>query len=72
MGRRVQALPRLPSLLPRSGAWYRGTPMAPIPLSPMQYRSPWNEVRLGRLLEDLDAMAGYIAFTHRCLPEQGV
>lgn len=26
-----------------------------------QYRDPWNEVRIGKLLEDLDALAGTIA-----------
>lgn len=31
---------------------------------PMQYRNPWDEVRLGRLLEDLDSLAGFIAFNH--------
>ncbi|XP_072998656.1 acyl-coenzyme A thioesterase 2, chloroplastic [Typha latifolia] len=29
-----------------------------------QYRDPWNEVRLGMLLEDLDALAGTIAVKH--------
>eukprot|EP01018_Ginkgo_biloba_P034980 Gb_38095 [translate_table: standard] len=29
-----------------------------------QYRNPWNEVRLGKLLEDLDALAGTIAMKH--------
>ena len=28
------------------------------------YRNPWNEVRLGRVLEDLDSLAGNIAFAH--------
>lgn len=28
------------------------------------YRSPWGEIRCGRLLEDLDAMAGNVAFHH--------
>lgn len=27
-----------------------------------QYRNPWNEVRMGKLLEDLDALAGTISF----------
>ncbi|KAL6548687.1 Acyl-coenzyme A thioesterase 4, mitochondrial [Orobanche gracilis] len=27
-----------------------------------QYRNPWNEIRLGKLLEDLDALAGTISF----------
>jgi acyl-coenzyme A thioesterase 9 len=26
-----------------------------------QYRDPWNEVRIGKLLEDLDALAGTIS-----------
>ncbi|KAI8574165.1 hypothetical protein RHMOL_Rhmol01G0333300 [Rhododendron molle] len=29
-----------------------------------QYRDPWNEVRMGKLLEDLDALASTIAFKH--------
>lgn len=29
-----------------------------------QYRDPWNEVRVGKLLEDLDALAGTIAVKH--------
>ncbi|KAI7836532.1 hypothetical protein COHA_009597 [Chlorella ohadii] len=28
------------------------------------YRSPWEEVRIGRILEDLDSLAGYVAFDH--------
>lgn len=28
------------------------------------YRNPWGNVRVGRLLEDLDALAGTIAFEH--------
>lgn len=30
----------------------------------MQYRNPWGKVRIGRILEDLDSMAGNIAFRH--------
>ncbi|XP_028104382.1 acyl-coenzyme A thioesterase 9, mitochondrial-like isoform X1 [Camellia sinensis] len=29
-----------------------------------QYRDPWNEVRIGKLLEDLDALAGTISVKH--------
>jgi acyl-coenzyme A thioesterase 9 len=28
------------------------------------YRNPWNRIRFGKLLEDLDALAGNIAFFH--------
>uniref|UniRef100_A0A0E0ETW0 HotDog ACOT-type domain-containing protein n=1 Tax=Oryza meridionalis TaxID=40149 RepID=A0A0E0ETW0_9ORYZ len=35
-----------------------------------QYRDPWNEVRIGKLLEDLDALAGTIAVKH-CSDEDG-
>ena len=28
------------------------------------YKNPWGQIRLGRLLEDLDALAGNIAFFH--------
>ncbi|KAI9176577.1 hypothetical protein LWI28_004508 [Acer negundo] len=31
-----------------------------------QYRDPWNDVRIGKLLEDLDALAGTISFKHCC------
>ena len=34
------------------------------PLVCMQYRSPWSAVRIGRLLEDLDSLAGNIAYEH--------
>lgn len=27
-----------------------------------QYRNPWNHIRIGKLVEDLDALAGTIAF----------
>lgn len=30
----------------------------------LQYRSPWNSVRIGRVLEDLDSLAGNIAYEH--------
>ena len=30
----------------------------------MQYRSPWNSCRMGRILEDLDSLAGNIAYEH--------
>ncbi|XP_076892348.1 acyl-coenzyme A thioesterase 2, chloroplastic-like isoform X1 [Bidens hawaiensis] len=29
-----------------------------------QYRNPWNSIRVGKLLEDLDALAGTISFKH--------
>ncbi|KAI3746726.1 hypothetical protein L6452_09165 [Arctium lappa] len=29
-----------------------------------QYRNPWNGIRMGKLLEDLDALAGTISFKH--------
>ncbi|XP_047961368.1 acyl-coenzyme A thioesterase 2, chloroplastic-like isoform X1 [Salvia hispanica] len=29
-----------------------------------QYRNPWNNIRMGKLLEDLDALAGTISFKH--------
>ncbi|KAK7362724.1 hypothetical protein VNO77_04845 [Canavalia gladiata] len=31
-----------------------------------QYRNPWNRVRMGKLVEDFDALAGTIAFKHCC------
>ncbi|XP_054811847.1 acyl-coenzyme A thioesterase 4, mitochondrial-like isoform X2 [Prosopis cineraria] len=31
-----------------------------------QYRNPWNQIRMGKLVEDLDALAGTIAFKHSC------
>lgn len=32
-----------------------------------QYRNPWNEIRMGKLLEDLDALAGTISFKVRII-----
>ncbi|CAH9077504.1 unnamed protein product [Cuscuta epithymum] len=29
-----------------------------------QYRNPWNMIRMGRLVEDLDALAGTISYKH--------
>ncbi|KAK2641577.1 hypothetical protein Ddye_023340 [Dipteronia dyeriana] len=31
-----------------------------------QYRNHWNEIRMGKLLEDLDALAGTITYKHCC------
>ncbi|KAK3204726.1 hypothetical protein Dsin_018772 [Dipteronia sinensis] len=31
-----------------------------------QYKNPWNEIRMGKLLEDLDALAGTITYKHCC------
>ena len=28
------------------------------------YKNPWNQLRFGKILEDLDALAGNIAFAH--------
>lgn len=30
----------------------------------VQYRNPWNRMRIGRVLEDLDSLSGNIAFAH--------
>lgn len=30
----------------------------------VQYRNPWKEARIGRILEDLDSLAGFVAFDH--------
>lgn len=32
-----------------------------------QYRNPWNEIRMGKLLEDLDALAGTISYKVRII-----
>ncbi|CAK7322774.1 unnamed protein product [Dovyalis caffra] len=31
-----------------------------------QYRNPWNKIRMGKLVEDLDALAGTISYKHCC------
>lgn len=36
-----------------------------------QYRNPWNGIRVGKLLEDLDALAGTISFKH-CFNNAGM
>lgn len=33
-------------------------------VSVVQYRNPWHRIRIGRVLEDLDSLAGNIAFAH--------
>lgn len=38
--------------------------------SAVQYRNPWGAVRIGKLLEDLDALAGSVAYNH-CDPGPG-
>jgi acyl-coenzyme A thioesterase 9 len=35
------------------------------------YRNPWGEMRFGKILEDLDALAGNIAFNHVVSSEEG-
>ncbi|GMJ08522.1 hypothetical protein like AT2G30720 [Hibiscus trionum] len=35
-----------------------------------QYRNPWDEMRMGKLLEDLDALAGTISYKH-CRNDDG-
>lgn len=30
----------------------------------LQYRNPWGYLRIARLMEDLDSLAGSIAFQH--------
>ena len=39
-------------------------PFAEDPLLQETYRNAWGQVRFGRILEDLDALAGNIAFAH--------
>ncbi|CAO2838283.1 unnamed protein product [Amaranthus hypochondriacus] len=36
-----------------------------------QYRNPWNEIRTGKLVEDLDALAGTISYKH-CANSSGI
>ena len=45
-------------------------PLASSPAMRAMYRNPWGAVRLGRVLEDLDSLAGSIALTHTdaCAP----
>ena len=45
-------------------------PLSSSPAMRALYRNPWGAVRLGRVLEDLDSLAGSIALTHAdaCAP----
>uniref|UniRef100_A0A7N0UH48 HotDog ACOT-type domain-containing protein n=1 Tax=Kalanchoe fedtschenkoi TaxID=63787 RepID=A0A7N0UH48_KALFE len=36
------------------------------PILREQYRNPWNQIRMGKVVEDLDALAGTISFKHCC------
>lgn len=41
---------------------------------PLSDRNPWGEARIGRILEDLDSLAGYVGFEHwrvELLPNSG-
>jgi acyl-coenzyme A thioesterase 9 len=39
-------------------------PFSMDPVLREHYRSPWGRVRVGRMLEDMDSLAGYVAFEH--------
>jgi len=39
-------------------------PFATKPWLKEEYRNPWGNLRVGRLLEDLDSLAGNIAYRH--------
>ncbi|CAJ2654158.1 unnamed protein product [Trifolium pratense] len=36
------------------------------PILREQYRNPWNHIRMGKLVEDFDALAGTVALKHCC------
>ena len=52
--------PRPPSLSASSVTY----PFSTDPVLSETYKSPWGEVRLGKVLEDLDAIAGNVAYSH--------
>ncbi|KAI7836665.1 hypothetical protein COHA_009441 [Chlorella ohadii] len=39
-------------------------PFTSDPVVKEHYRNPWGEARIGRILEDLDSLAGFVAFDH--------
>ncbi|PRW20940.1 Acyl-coenzyme A thioesterase mitochondrial [Chlorella sorokiniana] len=39
-------------------------PFTSDPVVKEHYRNPWSEARIGRILEDLDSLAGFVAFDH--------
>ncbi|KAK9841013.1 hypothetical protein WJX81_005413 [Elliptochloris bilobata] len=39
-------------------------PFSTDPVLKEEYRNPWNYLRMGKLLEDLDSLAGSVAFSH--------
>mmetsp|Transcript_23394 Transcript_23394/g.46577 ORF Transcript_23394/g.46577 Transcript_23394/m.46577 type:complete len:425 (-) Transcript_23394:35-1309(-) len=55
-----EAVPRPPSLSSSSVLY----PFSSDPVLRETYKSPWGEVRLGKVLEDLDAAAGNVAYSH--------
>jgi hypothetical protein len=61
-GRRHQQRPCQPTPLGPCCCPPSPTP-TPMP-RPAQYRNPWGSIRMGRLLEDLDSLAGNCAFDH--------
>lgn len=43
-------------------------PFSSDPVVREHYRNPWGEARIGRILEDLDSLAGYVGFEHWWVP----
>jgi hypothetical protein len=39
-------------------------PFSSDPVLREHYRNPWNAVRVGRLMEDMDSLAGVVAYDH--------
>ncbi|CAJ1951306.1 unnamed protein product [Cylindrotheca closterium] len=55
-----QSLPRVPRQSTTSVSY----PFSTNEFLKESYRNPWGQVRFGKILEDLDALAGNIAFAH--------
>ncbi|XP_057421405.1 acyl-coenzyme A thioesterase 2, chloroplastic-like [Lotus japonicus] len=58
----IQAVPKAPSRS-RTSVFYN---FSSDYILREQYRNPWNHIRMGKLVEDFDALAGTIAFKHCC------
>ncbi len=59
----VTSRPQPPSSFPQLTCWLLALPG--------KYKNPWGFLRMGKLLEDLDSLAGTVAFAHWCA-EQGL
>jgi hypothetical protein len=60
----VQPMQSMRSIASGMKEWKSRVALTASCLCTLQYRSPWGEVRIGKILEDLDSLSALIAFDH--------